>query len=114
MTVTLPAPSEVRLERRRHRVVVTHHTEYHFRDDLCVMVRETKKSGWDMAHSARGRRLAGQVKWARSGVSVVREHPIEPGSCLYFADESGELLTSRIVRVERPARRLVEQYPAEE
>jgi hypothetical protein len=112
-TKSLSAVSEGREERRRHRTVVTRNTEYHFRDDLCVMVRETSSPQWVMSHEARGRRMAAAVRWTSVGARLVRGAPVEPGDCLYFADGSGELLTSRVVRVERPARRIVDQYPAE-
>ena len=41
-------------ERRRHRAYVTRNTEYHFRDDVCVAVRDVKSRKWLVSHLAVG------------------------------------------------------------
>ena len=38
--------------RRRHRLFVTRHTEYHLRDDECVGVRDRDSGRWVRDHAA--------------------------------------------------------------
>src|SRR6187549_387121 len=39
-------------ERRRHRVYMTRNTEYHFRDGVCVAVRDRRTGDWLPGHLA--------------------------------------------------------------
>ncbi len=91
-------------ERRRHRVLVTNHTEYHMRGETCVAVRDLTTGEWVRDHSAVGSRLEsalGGQAWraAHSGVGV--------GDKLYF---SADVLTSPVRAVDRPAREVVPLY----
>lgn len=99
-------------ERRRHRMYITRNTEYHFRDNLCVAVRDRKTNTWLESHLALHRKLTGGVRVLPNGTAIPVEQPPEVGEALYFSDEEGrELITSRLCTVERPAKRVVETYP---
>lgn len=91
-------------ERRRHRVLVTKHTEYHMCGDICVAVRDRENGGWIQDHSAVGSRLEGtwgEHSWraADTGVDV--------GDKLYF---SADVLTSPVRSVRRPPREVLPMY----
>lgn len=97
-------------ERRKNRVFVTKNTEYHFRGDRCVAVRDRRSSKWLPSHLAIGRRLSGGVHFHRNGTAVpVVEQPA-PGEALYFADDGRELITSAVCALERPTRETIAQY----
>jgi len=99
-------------ERRRHRMYLTRNTEYHFRDGVCVAVRDRKTGTWLPSHLALERRLTGGVRLLKNGTAIpVLEAP-NVGEALYFAEEEGrELITSKLCGVARPEKRLVSQYP---
>ncbi len=100
-------------DRRRHRMYVTRNTEYHFRDDVCVAVRDRKTKTWLGSHLALRRKLTGGVRVLPNGTAIPVLDPPDIGEALYFSDEEGrELITSRLCSVERPAKRLVTAYPA--
>jgi len=98
-------------ERRRHRAYVTRNTEYHFRDDVCVAVRDIKSRKWLVSHLAVDRRLSGGVRVIVSGCAVPTCAPPKVGESLYFGEEGRELVTSALCRVERPEREVVRTYP---
>jgi hypothetical protein len=99
-------------ERRRHRMFVTRNTEYHFRDAVCVAVRDRQTKAWLVSHLALQRKLTGGVRILTTGTAIPIEEPPDIGEALYFSDcEGRELITSRLCNVERPAKRLVEAYP---
>ncbi len=99
-------------ERRHHRVYVTRNTEYHFRDGLCVAVRDRRSGDWLPGHLALRRSLFGSIRFFMNGAMM--PHPGEPrvGEALFFVDGARDLVTSPLVRVDRPARELVSQYRA--
>ena len=99
-------------ERRRHRVYVTLNTEYHFRDEVCVAVRDVKSKQWLVSHLAVDRRLTGGVRMVASGCAVPTSAPPKLGESLYFGDDGRELVTSALCRVGRPERTAVQSYPA--
>ena len=97
-------------ERRKNRVFVTKNTEYHFRADLCVAVRDRRSKKWLPSHLAIGRRLSGGVHFHRNGTAMpVCEAPAV-GEALYFADDGRELITSAVCGLERPPREVVKSY----
>jgi hypothetical protein len=98
-------------ERRRHRVYVTRNTEYHFRDDICVAVRDKKTQKWLISHLAVERRLGGGVRVVANGCAVPTSAPPRVGESLYFDDEGRELVTSALLRVARPEPECVRAYP---
>jgi hypothetical protein len=97
-------------ERRKNRVFVTKNTEYHFRGDRCVAVRDRRSNQWLPSHLAIGRRLSGGVHFHKNGAAVpVCDRP-SVGEALYFADDGRELITSAVCGLERPARDVIASY----
>ena len=98
-------------ERRRHRMFTTRNTEYHFRDGLCVAVRDRHTRDWLPGHLALRRELFGSIRFFINGSLL--PHPGEPrvGEALFFASGGRDLVTSPLEKVERPAKELVAQYP---
>lgn len=99
-------------DRRRHRVYVTRNTEYHFRDGFCVAVRDRRSGDFLPGHLAIRRRLHGGLKFYVNGAIVPNPGDPTPGEALYFAAEGRDLVTSPLERVDRPAKTMVEAYPA--
>ena len=98
-------------ERRRHRMFVTKNTEYHFRDGVCVAVRDRRSETWLPAHLALQRKLTGRVRFQPNGVAIPDSGAPDVGEALYFGEDGRELVTSLRTGVERPAKRLVTSYP---
>ncbi len=99
-------------ERRRHRVFVTRNTEYHFRDSLCVAVRDRRTGDWLPGHLALRRRVHGGIRFIDNG--GILPNPGEPklGEALFFASGGRDLITSPVESIERPPKDLVARYPA--
>ena len=98
-------------ERRRNRMFVTRNTEYHFRDDVCVAVRDLRTGQWLPSHLAVARRLTGGVRLLDNGTAVPNLGTPNLGEALYFGDGERELITSRLCGVERPSRQVLASYP---
>src|SRR3954453_8016526 len=94
-------------ERRRHRVFMTRNTEYHFRDGMCVAVRDRRSGEWLPGHLALRRQLFGSIRFFMNGSLL--PNPGEPrvGEALFFASGGRDLVTSPLESVERPAKELV-------
>lgn len=101
-----PSPAE----RRIHTVYVTRNTEYHVRSGVCVAVKQRAEAAWLDEHPAVGRSLAGALRWLRDGVIPHSGRP-EPGDAIYFRRGERDLITSKVLAVERPAREVVARYP---
>jgi hypothetical protein len=97
-------------ERRKNRVFVTKNTEYHFRGDRCVAVRDRRSSKWLPSHLAIGRRLSGGVHFQKNGAAVPVCDAPSLGEALYFADDGRELITSAVCGLERPNREVIRGY----
>lgn len=106
MQVSYPGP-----ERRRHRMYVTRNTEYHFRDGVCVAVRDRKSGRWLASHLAVRRRLSGGVRIFANGSAIPTCSDPTVGEAMYFADEGRELITSVLCGIERPTKDIVGAYP---
>jgi hypothetical protein len=102
-----PYPAE---ERRRHRVYLTRNTEYHFRDDRCVGVRDRRTGEWLPGHLALRRVLFGSIQFFMNG--GLAPHAGEPrvGEALFFAEGGRDLITSPLEKVERPPKHVVQEY----
>jgi hypothetical protein len=98
-------------ERRQHRVYVTRNTEYHFRGQTCVAVRDRKTGRFLHSHLAIQRTLSGGVRYQSNGSAIPSCAPPQVGEALYFGDDGRELVTSLCASIERPARRLLAVYP---
>jgi hypothetical protein len=100
-------------ERRRHRTYVTRNSEYHFRDDVCIAVRDLKTRDWQVSHLALRRKLSGGMRVLSNGTAIPVLDTPDIGEALYFSDcEGREVITSRLRSVERPQKRVVDSYPA--
>jgi hypothetical protein len=99
-------------ERRRHRVFVTRNTEYHFRDDVCIAVRDRRTGEFLHGHLALCRSVQGGIRFFPSGAIVPNAGEPRPGESIYFASGERDLITSPLERVERPSRELTQAYPA--
>jgi hypothetical protein len=96
-------------ERRIHRVYVTRNTEYHVRAGRCIAVRDRHLGRWCDAHPALGRTLEGALRYQGTGVLPVLDEP-RVGDAIYFREGERDLVTSRVQRIERPARDVVAFY----
>ena len=97
-------------ERRTRRVYVTHNTEYHLHDGVCVAVRDRFTGQFDRGHAALGHKLEGALP---KGVGIAGFHP-EPGvgdSMLFSITDRREVITSAVERVTRPPRQVLAEYP---
>lgn len=97
-------------DRRRHRVMVTRNTEYHFRDKLCVAVRDRRSGEFMQGHLALKRELEGGVHRVTNGTLIPRENEPSVGDALYFLADGLDLVTSPLLRVDRPDRETVKTY----
>ncbi len=98
-------------ERRRHKMFVTRNTEYHFRDGVCVAVRDRRTGSWLPSHLALNRQLSGGVRVMPNGTAIPSCEPPKVGEALYFGTGGSELITSKLCDVERPEKALVHAYP---
>jgi hypothetical protein len=97
-------------ERRVHRMYVTRNTEYHFRGERCVAVRDRRTGSWLDSHLAIDRRLAGAVRFHENGAAIPSPEAPKIGEALYFDEDGRELITSVLASIERPARDVVAGY----
>jgi hypothetical protein len=97
-------------DRRRHRVMVTRNTEYHFRDKLCVAVRDRRSGEFVQGHLALKRQLEGGVHRVTNGTLIPRDNDPVVGDALYFLADGLDLVTSPLLRVDRPERDIVKSY----
>ena len=86
-----------RRDRRRHRVYITRNTEYHFRDDRCVAVRD--------------RQLTGSVRFADSGEAYPSLDAPAVGDALFFGEGGPDVVTSVVAAIDRPSKDVVSIYP---
>ena len=99
-------------ERRRHRIYVTHNTEYHLRDRRCVAVRDRRTGEFLRGHLAIDRNIAGGLKFFVNGGIAPNAGEPRVGESLYFVSEGRDLVTSPLEGVERPGREVALGYPA--
>lgn len=104
-------------DRRRHRVYVTRNTEYHIRDGVCVAVRDRRSRTFRPAHIALNLKMEGGVRIYPNGAMIPNvEQPVE-GDAIFFTHTNGDgemrqIVTSRLERIDRPAKTIVALYPA--
>jgi len=105
-------------ERRRNCVFVTLNSEYHCRDGVCIAVVNRHTGQSDRDHPAIGRRLSGSLRFDHDHLSLGSppESPHE-GEQLSFTsgtrDDWHDVITSTLVRIERPHRDVLTLYPAQ-
>jgi hypothetical protein len=101
------------IERRRFFMYVTRNTEYHFRDGICVAVRDRRTGQFLAAHVALNMRLVGGVNMSPQGVRFPKsERPaVGDGLCMTKSVESNhQIVTSRVEAIERPTQDTVATY----
>lgn len=98
-------------ERRRHRMYVTRNTEYHFRDRVCVAVRDRSSGTWLSSHLALNRELSGGVRFRKNGTAIPCLEEPGVGDALFFGSEGRELVTSLLCEIKRPEKQIVVGYP---
>ena len=98
-------------ERRRHCVYVTRNTEYHFRDRVCVAVRERSTGHWLVAHSTLQRAVSGAVRFDSTGCAYPALAEPRIGDALFFAAGGPDVVTSLLLSIERPPKSVVTAYP---
>ena len=99
-------------ERRRHKVFLTRNTEYHFRDALCVAVRDRRTGEWLPGHLALRRQVFGSIRFFMNGALLPSPGEPKIGEALFFGEGGRDLITSPLERIERPAKELVADYPS--
>ena len=99
------------VERRRHRVYVTRNSEYHFRDGLCVAVRDRSSGQWVPGHVALNRPVTGSLMFFPNGGIRPSLGSPRVGEALFFATGGRDVVTSPLLEVGRPEKPLVESYP---
>ena len=112
MTNESPRDGYAGQDRRQHRMYVTRNTEYHFRGQTCVAVRDRKTGRFLQSHLAVQRTLSGGVKYQANGTAIPSCAAPRVGEALYFGDDGRELVTSLCSSIERPDRGLVAAYPS--
>jgi hypothetical protein len=100
-------------DRRRHRVYVTRNTEYHFRDGLCIAVRDRRTRQFMQGHSALAGRIDAGIRFFDNGSIAPSAGEPRPGECLYFASDGRDLVTSPLETVGRPPPETVSMYPSQ-
>ena len=98
-------------ERRRHKMYVTRNTEYHFRDGVCVAVRDRTQERWLVSHSALRRAISGAVRFRPDGEASPCVRIPRVGDALFFGTGGPDVVTSRLTAIDRPAKTLVASYP---
>jgi hypothetical protein len=98
-------------DRRRHKVYVTHNTEYHTREGVCVGVRDRRTGEWREGHVAVGYKIEGGVAFPGDGGFLPHLGEPSVGEAMLFNPGKQNLITSRVERIDRPPRDVVERYP---
>jgi hypothetical protein len=99
-------------DRRRHKVYVTHNTEYHTRDGVCVAVRDRRTGQWETHHKALGHKMTGSIHTPQFNGDFPFRNTPEPGDQVVFDDgRRHHVITSELERVTRPPREIVQYYP---
>jgi hypothetical protein len=101
----------VSTERRIHKVFVTRNTEYHLRRDVCVAVRDRRSGEWLRGHLALRQRVHGGLRFTRSGGILPNLGLPSVGESIFFHADGRDLLTSPVLDIERPAKKIVTDYP---
>lgn len=91
------------IERRRHRLFVTRHTEYHLRSDECVGVRDLESGRWYREHAAlRLRALSVPPRGEEENGWI--------GERLQFFGHDSDVVTSPVVEIKRPEKPSLDHY----
>lgn len=98
-------------DRRRHKVYVTHNTEYLTRDDVCIAVRDRRTGQWVPNHKALGHKMCGAIHTPRTPEEFpFRRTPVPGDQVVFDNGKKHHVITSELERVTRPPRELVQQH----
>lgn len=86
-------------ERRRHRLFVTHRSEYHVRHNECVGVRDRESGLWYRNHAA-----------LRLHAPGLPDADQAVGARIEFRGRGGEVLTGPVLKVQRPEKHALDHY----
>jgi hypothetical protein len=98
-------------DRRRHQAFVTRNTEYHFRDGVCIAVRDRGTGNFRLDHTALQRPLSGAVRFDQHGQPRPALTRPEVGDALFFGHGGPVVVTSCLTAIERPGKAIVSAYP---
>ncbi|MGZ3453615.1 MAG: hypothetical protein ACXVEF_28685 [Polyangiales bacterium] len=99
-------------DRRRHKLYVTHNTEYHTRDGICVAVRDRGTGQWIENHKALGHKMSGALHTPRTPEDFPFRAVPQPGDQVVFDNgRKHHVITSEVERITRPPREIVAIYP---
>jgi len=98
-------------ERRVHKVFVTRNTEYHVRKDVCIAVRDRRSGEWLRGHLALRQRVHGGLRFTRAGGILPNLGSPDVGESIFFHAEGRDLVTSPVLVVDRPEKKIVQSYP---
>lgn len=101
----------VSAERRVHKVFVTRNTEYHVRKDVCIAVRDRRSGEWLRGHLALRQRVHGGLRFTRAGGILPNLGQPGVGESIFFHAEGRDLVTSPVLAVDRPEKKIVQSYP---
>ena len=102
-------------ERRRRFVYETRNSEYHVLDHVCVAIRDKQTGDWMEGHTAMRKRIEGGVRVFSNGAAIPTLRPPEVGAPMYFHIDDDcyeQVITSRLVAVNRPEEQDLEHYDA--
>jgi hypothetical protein len=94
---------------------MTRNTEYHFRDERCVAVRDRHSRRFLPAHIALDKELQGGVKLHANGAVVPSVDPPMVGDAIFFDyrapdGQTRQIVTSRVTAIERPPKTDLQHY----
>ena len=98
----LGAMGKLSINRRRHRVFITRHTEYHLREDECVGVRDRESGIWLRDHAA--------LRLRALRLPPVGHDHAWLGRRIQFWGSRADVLTSTVVEVLRPIKESIPRY----
>jgi hypothetical protein len=98
-------------ERRNRAMYVTANTEYHFRDGVCVAVRDRETRSWLLTHPALRRPLSGSVRFNRNLEAYPTLESPRVGEGLFFGAGGPDVVTSNLLSIGRPEKTTVTAYP---
>ena len=86
------------------------HNRRSSRRNECVAVRDSRTGEWMQGHLALRSRVSGGLTFLSAGGVRASDGVPSVGESLFFVASGRDLVTSPIVRIERPVREIVEQY----
>jgi len=98
-------------ERRTRALYVTANTEYHFKEGVCVAVRDRGTKNWFLAHPALRRPVSGSVRFNKNLEAYPTLESPRVGEGLFFGCDGPDVVTSNLLSIGRPEKTTVTAYP---